>query len=195
MTLNRRVNHCPIDLAGTTLEEIATAPTEADLPKGVQYRILVIDDEKPICDILSLRLTELGHEVYTARNTAEGYGLMQKHKLDVIISDDRTGEGQTPGNELLLTSRHTTYAYMVLMSGSYGISDGASDDDNRRAIETLAGNGIDYLAKPFRIPEIISLITDQVPRYFAAIKKQIERADAQRPYQVTAADATVPLPL
>ncbi len=50
-------------------------------------RILVIDDEKPIADLLEKILSRLGYLVKTAYSAGEGIRLFDKEVFDVVITD------------------------------------------------------------------------------------------------------------
>lgn len=50
-------------------------------------RILVVDDEQNICDMLSRHFRFLGYEVDTCNNGKEALDVMSKKRFDVVISD------------------------------------------------------------------------------------------------------------
>ena len=50
-------------------------------------RILVVDDEAPIRDILSRRLTQWGHEVVTAHGAEAALAEMTKAPAEIVFSD------------------------------------------------------------------------------------------------------------
>ena len=50
-------------------------------------KILVIDDEQPIVELLSLRLTEAGHQVVVAMDGFSGQMVASREKPDLIILD------------------------------------------------------------------------------------------------------------
>jgi DNA-binding NtrC family response regulator len=50
-------------------------------------RILVVDDESPIRDILSRRLTQWGHDVITAHNAEAAIEEMSKQPAEIVFSD------------------------------------------------------------------------------------------------------------
>ena len=50
-------------------------------------KILIVDDEAPITDILSRWLTEQGHSCRTASNVNEARELLEKDDFDLIVSD------------------------------------------------------------------------------------------------------------
>jgi CheY-like chemotaxis protein len=50
-------------------------------------RILVIDDEKPIADLLEKILSRLGYFVKTAYSAGEGIELFDKELFDIVITD------------------------------------------------------------------------------------------------------------
>ncbi len=50
-------------------------------------RILVVDDEAPIRDILSRRLTQWGHEVVTAPSAEAAIEEMSKAPVQIVFSD------------------------------------------------------------------------------------------------------------
>jgi DNA-binding NtrC family response regulator len=50
-------------------------------------RILVVDDEEPIRDILSRRLTQWGHEVVTASGAEAALVEMSKSPAQIVFSD------------------------------------------------------------------------------------------------------------
>jgi CheY-like chemotaxis protein len=60
-----------------------------------KLRILVVDDEKDICEILERFLTTDGHIVKTVNNGAEAIDLARKEQFDLVLSDlvmpDNTG--------------------------------------------------------------------------------------------------------
>jgi CheY-like chemotaxis protein len=50
-------------------------------------RILVVDDESPIRDILSRRLTQWGHQVITAHSAEAAIEELSKQAADIVFSD------------------------------------------------------------------------------------------------------------
>ena len=50
-------------------------------------RILIVDDEAPIRDILSRRLTQWGHEVVTASGAEAAVAEMEKDPAQIVFSD------------------------------------------------------------------------------------------------------------
>jgi CheY-like chemotaxis protein len=64
-------------------------------------RILVIDDEKPIADLLEKILSRLGYFVKTAYSAGEGIRLFDKEVFDLVITDI-----VMPGNDGHAVVRH-----------------------------------------------------------------------------------------
>ena len=50
-------------------------------------KILVIEDEKPIADILRYGLEKAGYKVYTAYRGSEGFTMVLQEKPDLLILD------------------------------------------------------------------------------------------------------------
>ena len=62
----------------------------------MQKRILIIDDEKPILELLRLKLSRNGFDVSTARSRSEFWSEAFNHKPDLMILDiwlGKEGEG------------------------------------------------------------------------------------------------------
>lgn len=53
----------------------------------LKHNILVVDDEKNICDLLQRHLKFLGYNVDTAENGKAALNLMENKKYSVVISD------------------------------------------------------------------------------------------------------------
>ena len=51
------------------------------------YKLLVVDDESNIVEILRFNLEKEGFEVYTAENGRQGYELFKKEKPDLLLLD------------------------------------------------------------------------------------------------------------
>jgi len=51
--------------------------------------ILVVDDNLSIAEFCRITLTEAGHSVQTAQSTDEALEILERHPIDIIISDVR----------------------------------------------------------------------------------------------------------
>ncbi|MBW1824863.1 MAG: PAS domain S-box protein, partial [Deltaproteobacteria bacterium] len=60
---------------------------EPVLNEQKKARILVVEDEENVSDLLSAILTEGGHEVETASNGSKGIKLFQKKEFDLVLTD------------------------------------------------------------------------------------------------------------
>jgi DNA-binding NtrC family response regulator len=58
----------------------------AGLPDG-RERILLVDDEKDIRDIVSMLLTDIGYEVVSAGDGKKGLGLFLDSPFNLVITD------------------------------------------------------------------------------------------------------------
>ena len=133
-------------------------------------RVLIVDDDRKIRDLL-LELLELeGYEVSTAQDGAEAMDLALSFDPDVVVSDvvmPRVG-----GLELcrrLKEDPRTSYIPVLLISGVIAYDDAG--------IEGLHAGADDYLDLPFRNEELLVKVARLVERHRSqkAIKESEER--------------------
>jgi two-component system NtrC family sensor kinase len=67
------------------------APTEAQIPApapaGEALRVLIVDDEATVVEVLYQALSEEGYQIETASNGSAALGRILKNRFDLIISD------------------------------------------------------------------------------------------------------------
>lgn len=76
------------DLAGRAPDEPAvSAPTSLTAPPPGRLRILVVDDDEPVCTTLTVLLEFQGHAVATASTAVEALELADHKRFDLVITD------------------------------------------------------------------------------------------------------------
>ena len=110
------------------------------------YRILVVDDEEDLCEILKFNLENEGYEVDTA-NSAEEAMKMDISSYHLILLDVMMGEisGFKMAN-LLKKDKKTAQVPIIFIT--------AKDTEN----DTITGFNLgadDYISKPFSLREVI----------------------------------------
>src|ERR1044072_2962385 len=114
--------------------------TNASSDRG---RILIVDDDRKILDLLLDLLQLEGYEVATAADGSEAIDLALSFQRDIVVSD--VVRPQIGGVELcrrLKEDARTAYVPVLLISGL-----ATSDDAN---IEGLHAGADDYVELPFR---------------------------------------------
>jgi signal transduction histidine kinase/ActR/RegA family two-component response regulator len=135
------------------LEASAPAPPEnAATSSGATARILVVDDEASIVDILYDVLRLDGHQIETALNGRLALRKLQQQPFDVIISDLRM-PGMS-GQELFEQMKEMNSALLSRIIFTTG--DVASQDTQG----FLEKSGSPYLQKPFDLNEVRRLVQE-----------------------------------
>jgi len=82
-------------------------------------RILLIDDQSAICDLLVTVLTTRGHTVRVARDGVQGLQAFATHRPDLVITDLNMPE--MDGLEVIaLLQREYPRVPVIVMSGGFG---------------------------------------------------------------------------
>ena len=102
-------------------------------------RILIVDDERSMREMLAILLRREGHDVVTAENGRTALDLIATRPFDVIVSDARMPD--IDGLEVLRQARAANASVIAIMVTAYG------SPDLIRGVETLGVN--DYVEKPF----------------------------------------------
>ena len=111
-----------------------------------EYRILVVDDEEDLCEILKFNLENEGYGVDTA-NSAEEALRMDLSQYHLLLLDVMMGEisGFRMAN-MLKKDKDTTHIPIIFIT--------AKDSEN----DTITGFNLgadDYISKPFSIREVM----------------------------------------
>ena len=113
-----------------------------------EARLLVVDDEATIVELLSASLTFQGFEVLTSTDGATALALAKKERPDVIITDVMMP--RSDGFEFVRKLRAEGFRMPALFLTA---RDSVAD---RVAGLTLGGD--DYIAKPFSLAEVIARV-------------------------------------
>ncbi|WP_239286863.1 response regulator transcription factor [Collinsella sp. An7] len=117
-------------------------------------RILVVDDEHTITDLVGIYLQNEGYEVTLAYNGADAAREILTHEFDLAILDIMLPD--IDGFELLRTIRaNRTYPVIML----------TARDAQADKIEGLSLGADDYVVKPFRPLELVARVKAQLRRY------------------------------
>jgi DNA-binding NtrC family response regulator len=125
-------------------------------------RVLVVDDEPAMREVLEMRLSEWGHRVIVAGSGSEARVLAEREHPDTVISDVVLPE--LSGLELLQTLTAGDRDRPVILITAYGTID--------EAVEAMKLGAHDFLTKP--------LDYDKLRATLAALAKEIERRRQMR---------------
>ncbi|HKJ41343.1 MAG TPA: response regulator, partial [Sunxiuqinia sp.] len=117
-------------------------------------KILIIDDDTFICEILKKQLTSRGYEVETAFSGKSGMNAMRNGKFDLVLCDFRLPD--TDGLELLQKIKAISKNTVVIIITAYA--------DVRQAVKLMKMGADDYITKPLQQEEIISLIKSKLSK-------------------------------
>jgi len=123
------------------------SPKSKSAPPGRQ-RVLVIDDEKDVAYSFQRVLAEEPVEVIGATSGDEGFKLLKKHPIDLILLDVRIGEEN--GLEILRQIRKEHPRQLVIVMTAHGTA--------QTAIEAMKHGAFDYVLKPFDVPELLAVL-------------------------------------
>lgn len=109
-------------------------------------RILVIDDDQAIAELVKVNLELLGHHVTTCPDGIKGLALAQQNRPDLIVLDVMMPDldGFTVCQRLRQNPQ--THPIPVLMLTALGMT--------RDKVTGFDSGADDYLVKPFEIPEL-----------------------------------------
>ena len=113
----------------------------------MQDKILIVDDEQEIADLVSLYLTNEGFQVFKFYNAADAWSCIQTENLDLAILDVMLPDMN--GFELCQKIREK-YQYPVIMLTAKG--------EGIDKITGLTLGADDYITKPFGIMEFLSRV-------------------------------------
>ncbi|MEK8128551.1 response regulator transcription factor [Paenibacillus filicis] len=128
-------------------------------------RILLVEDDHSIADMMSIYLSEEGYTVNLAADGQEGIKLFNKYHPDVIILDLMLPD--TNGIELCKQLRTVSSVPVMIVSAKNEVSE---------RVNALMNGADDYLCKPFSMRELAARTTALLRR--SALTQQNHQAAA-----------------
>ncbi len=126
-------------------------------------KILLVDDDDSLRDMLSIVLKKEGYDVVSLENAMLALKILKKRSFDLIISDIKMPG--ISGIKLLSKIKSINNEIPIIMITAY-----ASTND---AVEAMKLGAEDYITKPFNLDEL-KIIIDK-----ALYKKNIERENVE----------------
>lgn len=109
-----------------------------DLAAGPEWKILLIDDEADIRDVMQLSLMDAGHEVICAPDGIQGLDLLARHSPQVLITDIKMPG--IDGLEVLKRAKKLRPETEVIVTTGFA--------DIQKATVALQNDASDFITKP-----------------------------------------------
>jgi two-component system phosphate regulon response regulator PhoB len=120
-----------------------------------KYKILVVDDEESLCEILKFNLEREGYDVATVYSAEEALSLDIKD-VNLIILDIMMGELSGFGLARILKKRPETADIPIIFCSAL-----ESEDDKIKGLDMGAD---DYIAKPYSVAEVMARVRSVLRR-------------------------------
>ncbi|HWM85011.1 MAG TPA: response regulator, partial [Kofleriaceae bacterium] len=132
-------------------------------------RLLVVEDDEAMRDLLVEELSEAGFEVVAARSGREGIDRVRRDRIDLVITDLRMPD--LDGFDLIRDVKATPHSPHIVMITAFGSIE--------TAIKAVKLGAYDYITKPFEIEELV-LVADKaleersLRRQVARLQREVE---------------------
>ena len=130
-------------------------------------KILVVEDDNDLNNLIQTVLESKGHDVFAARNGKEALDILDITHIDLIISDIMMP--RMDGIRLLTDIREANMKMPVLLITAKG-----SYDDKNKGFSSGAD---DYMVKPIDIKELVLRVNALLRRSKIANERQLRVAD------------------
>jgi two-component system response regulator PilR (NtrC family) len=132
-------------------------------------KILIVEDEKNLNDILSMLLGDEGCETVSAYDGREGLDLIGRDIYDIVVTDIKMPHHD--GFQILKAVKETSPDTIVIMVTAFGTTEAA--------FEAMKMGAYDYVNKPFKIDEIRLVIKNALEKRLLSrqVKTLRERVD------------------
>ncbi len=136
-------------------------------------KILVVDDETTIIEVLRKLLVRNGHQVETATEGEEALKKLKEGVFDLMITDVRL-PGGIDGFELLRQGKELQSHMAVIVITAY------ADVDS--AVEAIKRGAFHYIAKPFKFEELLLTIDKALNYELTLAENEILRKSISTKY-------------
>ena len=119
-----------------------------------KQKILVVDDEKSMCDFLEIMLNKEGYEVTSATSGEKALELLDNNLYSMVLTDVKMPG--VDGFEVLRKTKEVSPDTVVIMITAYGSPEGA--------VTAIKEGAYDYITKPFRVEEVKLTIKKSLER-------------------------------
>jgi len=124
----------------------AAAPLQALERAAARERILIVEDEPTVAELIADVLAEEGHLVDTLLDSRAALGRLEEKSYSLVICDLKMPYVDGPGLYRALVRRENPMQHRVLFV--------TGDTMAPRTLEFLKSSGLPYLAKPFLVEEL-----------------------------------------
>jgi two-component system response regulator PilR (NtrC family) len=118
------------------------------LNKKSRQKVLIVDDEPDIRELLEITLGRMKLDTYSARDVGEALGLLKRETFDLCLTDMRLPDGT--GLELVQHIQQRYPQVPVAMITAYG--------NVETAINALKAGAFDFLSKPVDLGRLRELV-------------------------------------
>lgn len=137
-------------------------------------RILVVDDEAPVRDILRKGLTQIGgYHVEIAENGVEAIEKIEKDVFDLVLTDVKMP--QMDGIDLLKTIKGTRPEVSVILMTAYGSIE--------TAVEAMRIGANDYITKPVDLNELLIHISKAQKESLLLRENRLLRIEVRKKFE------------
>ena len=121
---------------------------------GDTVDILILDDEPIVCDRLKPALEKRGYNVETFTESQAAIEELARKRYDVVITDLKMSGPS--GLDVLHFVKDQTPSTQVIVITGYATAE--------QAKESMRSGAVDFIAKPFRISQLVELVADTLKR-------------------------------
>src|SRR3954470_16077630 len=133
-------------------------------------KILIIDDEVNVAQLLSKFLTRNGFDVSTASSGTSGLEYLKNGNFNLVLCDFRLED--TDGREMLKNIKTQYPKTGVIIITGYS--------DIKMAVELIKMGAYDYITKPLYPDEILNTITKAIETHHALLEDEPIAASAPK---------------
>ena len=135
-------------------------------------RILIIDDDIDMCQLLGHFLQRKGFETDSAHTGNKGIAKFNENKFDVVLCDFRLGD--MDGRKVLQKIKSINPGVVVIIITGYS--------DVKMAVEVMRFGAFDYITKPLIPEEVINVINRGLDESTTSVEtRTVDSTDAANP--------------
>ncbi len=124
-------------------------------------RILVVDDDRGMQDVLDIMLSRAGYQVATADDGAAALEIIRKKKFDLVITDLKMP--RVDGIDLLKGVKETAPETAVILLTAFA--------SGETALAAMREGAYDYVEKNFNVDDMLAIVRDAIDKKETARKE------------------------